>query len=103
MIGIISELLSCWDNSFFSIKKMVIDKRFILIMSFVKSLNLRCGIGNTYGPNVNLERRQLRKDLRRLFREKNIPACIEGDNNVVKIGDERIGVTTNEKAMETIC
>lgn len=83
-----------------SMEKVVINRRFILVVGYDRSFNLRCGVRNVYGLNVDLEKRHLWDDLGKIIREGNIPWCIWGDYNIVKNGDENIRVSTNEKAME---
>ncbi|XVF55570.1 hypothetical protein PTKIN_Ptkin06aG0046600 [Pterospermum kingtungense] len=56
-------------------------------------LNLKCGIGNIYAPNDDVERECFCDELTLKFKDLRMPWCLAGDFNVVRKKDEKIGLS----------
>ncbi|XVE81889.1 hypothetical protein DITRI_Ditri15bG0102300 [Diplodiscus trichospermus] len=97
--GTAGGLVTCWDENFFEEESRITSNRFILLIGFIKSINLRCGFMNLYAPNDDAERMNFWNELEELLSNVEIPWCLGGDFNVVRSSEEKIGVVYNQTAM----
>ncbi|GMJ09606.1 hypothetical protein HRI_004629800 [Hibiscus trionum] len=98
-VGAAGGLISCWDSSFFSNERCVIEQNFIGLIGKYAGSDLKCALINVYGPNVASERRVFFDRLATLISKIELPVLIGGDFNIVRNAEEKIGASFNKKSM----
>ncbi|XVE59553.1 hypothetical protein DITRI_Ditri05aG0055200 [Diplodiscus trichospermus] len=100
-VGSSGGLLSCWDDSVFEVERKITSGRFILLIGRWKPLNIRCRFGNVYAPNDDFERLCLWEELNAILNvNTDVSWCSEGDFNVVRTIEEKVGAGYNLSPME---
>ncbi|XVF82161.1 hypothetical protein PTKIN_Ptkin16aG0022600 [Pterospermum kingtungense] len=82
-------LISCWRDDFLQVESKYVSDRYILVVGSIKKFNFRCGIGNIYAPNDDLDRRSFWEELVSVIRGVKVPWCLARDFNVVRNQEEK--------------
>ncbi|XVF78708.1 hypothetical protein PTKIN_Ptkin14bG0157300 [Pterospermum kingtungense] len=93
-------LMSCWRDEFFSVESKFVSQRYILLVGVIKSRNVKCGLGNVYAPNDDVERSALWEELQQILESNDVPWCVASDFNVVRTSEEKIGFSMNQSTMD---
>ncbi|EOX97175.1 Uncharacterized protein TCM_006266 [Theobroma cacao] len=83
-IGASGGLLSIWEADFFDLEFCFESRHFILLVGGIKSLNLKCGLGNIYALNPGSERRDLWNELQGLMNSVGVPCEMDQFKNFVE-------------------
>ncbi|XVF61990.1 hypothetical protein PTKIN_Ptkin08bG0180300 [Pterospermum kingtungense] len=51
-------LVTVWKDNFFEVEHKIMSQRFLLLIGVVKNIGFRCGVGNIYAPNDDVERNE---------------------------------------------
>ncbi|KAK8662064.1 hypothetical protein V6N13_091652 [Hibiscus sabdariffa] len=86
-------LISVWDPNFFECESNWVAQNYIAMVGKFLHNDFKCVVINVYGPNDAKERLELFDELRRLTFGLNCPILMGGDFNVVRYGDEKIGMS----------
>ena len=92
-------LISLWDDNFFMLEDKIMAQRYVLLVGVIKTLNFKCGFENVYAPNDDRERQIFWEDFDNVIKGIEIPWCLGGDFNVVRMTREKIGAVYNQAAM----
>ncbi|KAK9015789.1 hypothetical protein V6N11_006883 [Hibiscus sabdariffa] len=92
-LDFIDEALAVWE---------IVTQRFIALVGVIKSVNLRCGLLNVYGPSMEADKEAFFSELLSCMVNLNVPWCIGGDLNVFLHAKEKLGGNVNIASMEIL-
>lgn len=96
-VGASGGIIMLWNKECFKSNTVTIHRNFIIVTGFLQ--NFECALVNVYAPNDPRGRRELWSELLQAKTLSQIPWCIGGDFNEIRLMSERVGCDRVDRNM----